>query len=402
MQKQTSELSSLLQIIRFGLENPNILTEGTLPSVKVKDLRLCNGNTLLCEYYSVYNKTLDIKGEMILVLGCFNGFFRNGKFNGWEFPSYAVSALDPLGQELMYCMCSKKTAELIGIGDSIGWLKNAYFQENTADFRLSRAKTIIADLEKGLRSAIVHTLQQKFGAAWWTSRVPINIRNQVEDTYQNQFGFPATDGVLLMDYTYTLALKKIISADWGTFKHLFDSKQGFEDTMVELNEIRREEAHNRSISHQHLIDLERIFKTLLSKIALEIPNIELVYVVENWRSRIKEIMLTTPYTVAFTGEEFESADMLQRVILIRKDTSATVDYSDTLLKKLHSIEVPLTKGRLHNRMVNLITDYKNLHEQKLEMYTAFTADGLDELLEKIANLKQEMDQFTHEFLLSES
>lgn len=394
--------SSLLQVIRFALENPNILTGGHVPAIRVKDLKICNGITLMCEYHSDYHKTTDIKGEMVIVLGCFNGFFRAGDFEGWKFPSYAVSALDPEGNELMYCVCSKQTSELLGTGDSISWLKNAYFQENTADFRLSRAKTIISDIEKSMRLAIAQTLQQKFGAAWWTSAIPSNIRNQVEDIYQNQFGSLPADQSLLMDYTYTMALKKIISADWGIFKNLFDSKQDFEDTMTHLNEIRREEAHNRAISHRHLVDLEKIYKLLLGKMALQIPGIELVYVLQNWRSRIKEIMVTTKYTAAYTQEEFENADQLKRVSLIKKDTESVIEFAEMLLLKLNSIEIPLTKEKLHTKLVELIEEHLQLHKRKLEMYKTFSTEGLTELLEEIKKQKQEMDIFSHDFLISES
>lgn len=78
---QQNPASSQLQVIRFALENPNILTRGHVPAIRVKDLKICNGITLMCEYHSAYHKTTDIKGEMVLVLGCFNvlSFMMNSR-----------------------------------------------------------------------------------------------------------------------------------------------------------------------------------------------------------------------------------------------------------------------------------------------------------------------------------
>lgn len=402
MKQRPYDLPSLLNILKFALENPNILTNGNVTSIRVKDIRVCNNDTLLCEYYSEYNKSLDIKSEMVIVLGCFNGFFRDQSFGGWTFQSYIVSAREADGQEIMYCYSPKPTAELIGTGNSIGWLKNSYFQENTSDFRLSLAKTMIADIENSLRMVIAHTLQSKFGATWWGAGIPGSIAKPIENIYKNQFGTSTSDGQVLINYTYTLTLKNIICGDWGTFRHLFDSQQIFDKTMTELNEIRREEAHNRTISHKHLQDLERIYKTLLGIIAQYFTDIQLVYVTENWRSKIKEIMLTTPNQIGMSIEDFDNAEIYEKVALIKMDTENIIKFTNDLLVALSSIVVPLKKQILHNTLIGHLEKYKNLFNEKLDMYAKQTTVGLEDLLIRIKKQEKDMDSFTNDLLLSES
>lgn len=400
-EKSNASVKSILSIIKFGLENLDAL-EGSDKKVKVKDVSIMNLDTLSCQFYAYSDKSVDLKVEIATIMGFFNGFFKDDSFENVDFKYYAARAYDENDQELLYAISSKQAAQLIGEGNSLDWLKSTLFQENTSDYRLGMAKRIISEIENSIRTVVKDRLKKQYGNDWWNQSLNNKLGNGIKGTYNNQFGEEISDGDILINYTYLLQLKKIISTHWICFRHLFDNKIDFENAIDELNKIRREEAHNREITAGHLTDLNNLHNSILSKISEEYPETLSTYLIDNWRIKIKSIMQQS-YKPLYKGTEL--VDEPEPNLKLRRSIDSTkhlIEYIDNTVDKLESVVTPTQKKSLHNELLEVFETYKNLQEKKLKN----VSDGeFDELLITIKLIEQHelrMNQFSEKFLLSES
>ena len=294
-------LSNLIKTIKFGLENLDKLN-GSKEKIRVKEIKLMNEDSLVCEFYPYKENSTDIKIEIATIMGFFNGFFRDDPYDGIRFRYYAVRAYEKEDIELLYALSSKASAEQIGTDNSIDWMKATIFQENTNDYRLGIAKKIISEIEITFREVIKDILSKKYGADWWNLTLNNKLGKSIKDTYNNQFGFEITDRNVLIEYTYILNIKKIITTYWPDFKVLLDKKTDFENLIDNLNLIRREEAHNRIITQSHLDELNDIYIKLLSKISEKYLDILPTHLIDGWKSKIKLIM-TNGYKPLYNNSE---------------------------------------------------------------------------------------------------
>lgn len=393
-------IPSLMGVVKYTLENLGILSD-KVKNVRVKDIRLMNGgDTLLCEFYSGHTKSLDIKMEMAGIMSGLSGFFKDDPFDCVTISYFSAVAFNDQEEEILNVVSSRIAAASIST-NSLEWIRTSMFTENTPDYRLSRAKTIISDIENALRQTIKDIYKTKLGANWWALGIDSKIATPIERTYSNQFGTSITDGDVLIDYSFTLDLKKIISADWGTFKHLFAKKNEFEDVMMELNTIRREEAHNRQISRPQLEDLERIFDFLLSEICQLYPSIIPVFMVENWRSKIQAAMHLT-FKPVYTPKEFNRLHDEGKRQLMIKDCNSQIAYIDGLIVKLNSFKPPISKKSKHEQLLLQLTEFGNLQQQKLLIVSENRVEEVAGFQVELEDLKQRMDTFSKQFLLEES
>lgn len=394
-------IDSLFSVIKFGLENADTFAESA-KKVSVKAVSMTNGgDTILVEFYAQHSKLLDVKGEMAFIMSFLSGFLKDDPYKDILIKLFGVKAYDQSDVEIMYAVNTKDAAAAIANGNSIEWFKTTLFQENTADYRLARAKTMISDIENGLRKVIKGLYENRLGLDWWDAVIEPKVNASIKSTYMNQFGAEISDGNILINYAYTLDLKKIVSADWGTFRHLFNNKIAFENVMVELNSIRREEAHNRDITEAHLIDLERIYNALLGEIANLYSDVTVNYMVENWRSKIKSAM-SNPVGCAYTMDEFNKKDLEGKRQLIITDCNAQIAYLSNLVAKLNSLSPPLSKRRKHEEMILLLDGLLNLQQQKLQRTQDLQFDDVQEIISAIQQQMMKMDVFSREFLLHES
>lgn len=393
-------ITSLCSIIKVGLENLDAF-DGGPQKMRVRNLKVMNVDTLLCEIHSSGVHSTEVKTEIAIVMSFLSAFFKDDPYGVISFRYFAVRAFNELNTELIYAISSRESAGSISRQNSIEWLKTTLFQENTDDYRLARAKTIIFDIENGLRKGIRFVLENKFGSDWWNLALDEKISNSVKSTYLNQFGMSSEDGNVLINYTFPFDLKKIVSADWGSFKHIFDKKSDFEDVMVEFNTIRREEAHNRMISEQHLKDLERIYEFLLTKIATLYPDIILSYLVDNWKLKLKSIFNYLPSS-AYTMDEFSVLDDEGKRQLIIKDCQHQIDTIKDMIIKLKSVLTPVSKKQKHEEMIILLDTFCGLQEQKLNCALSSTWDAVPAIISALHVHGEKMNVFSKEFLLEES
>lgn len=394
-------VESLLSVIQFGIEHMDLLAEGA-KAAKVKAVSLSNGgDTLIVDFTAHAKRSLDIKVEIASIMAYLSSSFNIEIYKDINIQYFAVRAYDDNDVEILYAISSKASAEAIAKSNSIEWLKTTLFQENTPDYRLARAKTMISDIENGLRKIINNLYETKVGAQWWDLAIDPKTSAHIKNIYNNQFGCEISDGAILINYTFTLDLKKIVSADWSTFRHLFSKKDDFENEMVELNNIRREEAHNRDITERHLIDLERIYNSLLGKISVKFPDIIVNYLVENWRFKIKEIMLFSSKCV-YDMDEFNAQDLLGRHQLLIADTKAQITFWGNIIAKLKSLSPPPSKKRKHEELDSILTKIVEIQKLKLQRTENFQFDDIKEIILSMQEHLKKLDVFSKEFLLGES
>ncbi len=395
-------LQDIIGVIRFGLENLDTLSEGN-KKVRVIDVSVINEDTLCCDFYSNSTNSIDIKMEIGTIMGFFNGFFRNDEFEGISFAYYTVKAFDRDNVELIYAVSSKSTAALIGTGNSIDWLKSTLFQENTEDYRLAQSKRIISEIENCLRELVKTKLKNQFGDNWWDKSLDNNLGREVKQTYLNQFGVECNDGNILIFYTYTLQLKKIISTHFKLFKQYFESLQDFDMQMDSLNKIRREEAHNRTITEKNLSDLSTLHEKLTAKILLELTTFQSSYLTENWRLKIKKIMVERQYKPIHNGQAFlNETDLFIKLQKTKQNIESLISYLNETIIKLRSVSTPVHKKSTQRDLVNVLEKFKDLQVELLQTSTRLDESEIKLTVAKIDEHKKEMDNFIGNFLLAES
>lgn len=393
--------SNLVDAIKFGLQNLDKLN-GSKQNIRVRDIKLINEDSLVCEFYPHKENSTDIKIEISTIMGFFNGFFRDDPYDGIRFRYYAARAYNKEDIELLYALSSKVSAEQIGTGNSIDWMKSTIFQENTNDYRLGVAKKIISEIEITFREVIKDILSKKYGTDWWNLTLNNKLGKSIKDTYYYQFGFEITNGNVLIEYTYILQLKKIITTYWSDFKVLFDKTNDFENLIDNLNLIRREEGHNRLITQSHLEELNEIYIKLLSKISEKYPDILPTHLIDSWKSKIK-LILGNGYKPLYTPSELiDEPDLKIKLLKSINSTKHLIEYIEEILIRLESLVVPIQKNAIHNELVQHFFHYKNLSEKKLKNIANGELKVLLKTLKEIENYEITMNNFSEKFLLSEA
>ncbi|MCS4238684.1 hypothetical protein M2306_001076 [Myroides gitamensis] len=395
-------IESLIGILKLGLENLNALNKKN-KNINVRDILVINEDTLCCNFYPDAEKSMDVKLEIATIMSFFNGFFSNDGYEGICFSHYTVRAFDKNNVEVIYAISSKTTAALIANGNSIDWLKSTLFQENTSDYRLSQAKTIISEIENCLRELIKVKLNAKYGENWWDISLDNKLGKSVKDTYSNQFGVECNDGDILILYTFTLQLKKIITANFNMFKTYFDDLSSFNNQMDNLNLIRREEAHNREITESHLIQLNNLHERLLSKVLVELTGFQSIYLTENWKLKIKKIFIEKPFKSIYSEQDvLNEENLISKIQKSKKNTEHLISYLNETIIKLKSISAPIHKKTTHRDLVKNLAVFRELQDELLLAHSKFDKDNLNSIVIRINTHKKVMDDFVYNYLLNES
>ncbi|AZI56140.1 hypothetical protein EIB75_13115 [Epilithonimonas vandammei] len=394
-------IENLLRMVSGSLKIIHILDK-SCKEINVKDVYLLNEDTLCCDFYPAARNSYDIKLEMTAIMGCFNGIFRNDQYDNVDLKNYAVRAFDQDDNEILYALSTKATAEFIGTGRSIEWLTSTFFQENTEDYRLAQAKQIISEIENGLREIVKLKFKDKFGDEWWDNEIDHKIKRDVKKIYFNNFEVDCNDGNVLIAYTFTLQVKAIILSNFSLFSAYFQSPSQFESSMDDLNKLRREEAHNRPISHLDLETLQHLHEDLLSIVLLDLKSFQSVFLTENWRSKIKRIMKEWQYKPIHPQKEIDTeSDQVKKLFKIKENLSSFIAYLDNTIIKLKSVSAPIHKKSIHLELLSCYEDYRKL--QKLLFNETLTLDNekISDIINQIRSHELKMDEFSTKFLLSE-
>jgi len=395
---RAAPIETILSNTRFGLENLHLLG-GSNRKIRIRKVDILNHSTLVCEFYPYEKNSPDIKGEICTIMGFFNGFLLEDK--SIHFKNYAVKAFDEGEQMILYALSSRGAVHSAGVGDAIEWLKATLFQENTNDYRLSMAKRIISEIENSLRHVAADILEKQFHSNWWDLAMDSKLGDSVKEIYRNQFGVATSDGSILINYTYTIQLKKIITTHWPYFKQFFGDKIEFENSMDELNIIHREEAHNRIVSASHIESLGKIYSSILEKILSSYQGLTPAYLIENWKLQVSEIMRDEYEPLYKPFELTDEPDPEQKLKKSIKATEHLISYLTDTNHKLNSVVVPIQKKSLHNELVQRLDRYKTLQEEKLNLIDVKNWHELETMIKSIERHEMELKSFTLSFLSTE-
>ncbi|MDV3776660.1 hypothetical protein CMU25_11920 [Elizabethkingia anophelis] len=394
-------IENLTNVVSGSLKIIHILDK-SCKEINVKDVYLLNEDTLCCDFYAVARNSYDIKLEMTAIMGCFNGIFRNNQYDNVDLKNYAVRAFDQDDNEILYALSTKATAEFIGTGRSIEWLTSTFFQENSEDYRLAQAKQIISEIENGLREIVKLKFKDKFGDEWWDNEIGNKIKRDVKKIYFNNFGVDCNDGNVLIAYTFTLQVKEIILSNFNLFANYFQSPVQFESSMDSLNKLRREEAHNRPVSHLDLENLKYLHQDLLSVVLLDLKSFQSVFLTENWRSKIKKIMKEWKYKPIYHKKEIDAeSEQVQKLFKIKDNLSSLISSLDDTIIKLKSITAPIHKKSIHLELLICFEDYKDLQKSLLDETSTLDNERIDFVKNQIKAQESKMDVFAEKFLLIE-
>ena len=394
-------VSDILSFLKSGLENINLINKD-VKNVNVKDIKLLNNESLECQFYAEARNSMDVKIEVGTTMSILHGFFKDDSFKNINFKYYAVRAFDEKDTELMNALSSKEVAASIGNGDAIDWMKGTIFQENTEDYRLSVAKRQISEIENAIRKIIIDRLKTKHGNDWFVLSVGKKLRDSVIGTYFNQFGDEIENGDILINYTFLLHLKKIICTNWKDFSDIFESKIRFEELIVELNLIRREEAHNRNITESDLKKLDEIYKSLMIEITEKYPDILPSYLIDNWKIQLKEIMLKK-LNLTYSDEEIQTESNPQlKLYKTITNLQELINHIKDKEIKLTSVVTPVQKKKTHQELLNIVKKYRILHEELMENGKSGNIQLMQETQAEIDLCSSDIDSFTKRYVIEES
>lgn len=391
-EKKEFSVNEIISFLELGLKNINSVNKD-VANISVKKIKLLNGKTLECQFFAESENSIDVKTEISSVMGALHGFFKDDSFENMRLDYYAVQAYDKSDTEIMYAISSKESAALIGNGKAIDWLKSTLIQENTKDYRLAIAKRQISDIENALRKVIVNRLSLKHGSEWFEISLGNKLFESVKGVYKNQFGEEIEDGNVLIEYTFVLQLKKIICTNWKDFSDLFESKIKFEEFIVELNEIRREEAHNRDISVNDLDRLKTVYEFMLLGVTEKYPDIIPTYLIDHWKIQLKEIMLPKSDLPYSDSEVLDENNQQLKLVKSVANLQGLISHIHDKEEKLKSVVVPIQKKKTHEELLNILLNYRILHEELLEC-------GKTGVLSVVVDKQKEIDEYSkklHEF-----
>lgn len=121
-------------------------------------------------------------------------------------------------------------------------------------------------LENSIRRFISERLTEKYGIAWWDTKVPIDVKTDVEKIKKDENDTPMeirSENPLA--YTNFGDLLKILDHNWDDFSDTIRSKKAMQETLVRLNRLRNPIAHSCEIDEDditrfmlHMKDWQRI------------------------------------------------------------------------------------------------------------------------------------------------
>jgi hypothetical protein len=238
-------------------------------------------------------------------------------------------------------------------------------------------------------------LRKSHGHLWWEDCVDNKTKGDARSSYGNQTGATSSDGSVLISYTYLLQLKKIITDNWPDFSYIFPDRTIFESWINDVNTIRREEAHNRPITHANVGKLQQIYNDILREICQHYPEVVSSYLSNNWRLRISSILeeYSDKQSSRSIGKEIGLVHSMHTVI-------ETISDLYDVETRLSSVPVPPNKIDLHNKLIGLIQSLKFSFEEMIKWTKAGDFTGGEKAGQKNIEVNIRIKLFTEKILLT--
>ena len=116
-------------------------------------------------------------------------------------------------------------------------------------------------LEKSIRALIRDKLEAEFGATWWETKVPDQIKQNAAKNMKNEIDSGVTPrSNENIDYTTFGELGEIVRKNWATFSDTFNSEKAFTRIMTSLNGLRAPIAHCCPLAGDEIVRLRLTLK----------------------------------------------------------------------------------------------------------------------------------------------
>jgi len=379
----------------------NTLASGidSTKKIVVKSIVMTN-NILVANFCPNSRDSTGLKIEACQIIAylssLFDGEEKLGELGEFGITHFSARGLDDNDVEIMYAVSSKESAQFARNGQSVEWLTHTLFQDNTDENRLSRAKTMISRVEKGLRSIIILVLKNRDGSSWWRN-IDIRVSEKAENVYLNKYGVTTLpSGDELIEYTFLPSLKKLVLDNWNDFKHIFQDMNIFTNDMDRLNFIRREESHNRIISPSLIVELEEIYKRLLGSIEQEIPGTIPHFLIENWRSELAKIFDDLPKNMVELAPE-DRKDLKVMMEKFQRYRNLMSDFK----YKLDGLTIPPNKKKLHSDLVDIVTRSIAALDKAIIASKTIDIKEIENASKDHKRCMEELNNFGEKYLLSE-
>lgn len=119
-------------------------------------------------------------------------------------------------------------------------------------------------LENSVRKLIRDTLNEKYGANWWDTKVPQGVKDNVKklqnDEKDSAMSIRSDDS---LDYTNFGELIDIFNANWNDFSGIIRSQKSIQETLSPLNKIRNVIAHSCELNDDEILRFKLLIKDWL-------------------------------------------------------------------------------------------------------------------------------------------
>jgi len=150
----------------------------------------------------------------------------------------------------------------LGRKELIAAKRKDYYLQFNADFRkeakeMAEHYEVFYCLECSIRALVVQLMKEKYGDAWWDTKVPAAIIANVDNNIkrEEESGFTQRSEFKI-DYTTFGELSQIVSGNWEAFSDLFKNPRAFQKIMTSLNLLRGPIAHCCALAEDEIVRLE--------------------------------------------------------------------------------------------------------------------------------------------------
>ena len=395
MEKITIDQS--IKFLEFGFSNyPKI--SGSKQKFTINKIYYSQQNTLVVEFISNKKNPMDIKIELGEIISFIGSFYLSNTTNDIEYEIplfFAAMALNEKREKLIYAVSSHDSVRNLMKGNSIEWLKNTIFEDQTGDFLLTQAKLKISRIEKALREIIYHILENEKSESWFLS-IDFKIYKDAFSTFKKATNNDDKSNPEILNYTYLPQLKTIIENNWNLFEIIFNDKSKFIHFMNDLNKIRRDESHNREISESTLNKLNDIYEFIMFCIAKVTPEITPNYITENWHNSLFKIVENLNKSIPNLDEKYRYN--LDKTLAAMKKYNNAVNFA---VKGLNELICPFNKKTLHDSLLDILSNLNTILTNMIGYGENLNVNELKKAYVVYNNKMNELNEFQKNYLLSE-
>lgn len=289
-----------------------------------------------------------LRGEIAGVMGVLSGLDVNDLFPSLPVGGFGVRAYDADGEDLLWVHSSIETAAPVGNRQPYEWLSRSVVQEDTTEFRRSRADRRTHQIEIALRDLLEFHGVGHAGVAYLDSVWDAKLVKSLCKSARSE-GADGSDPRVLLDYTFLPQLGNAIveRESWFADGRLPDVDE-FQRLMHILNGVRRKVAHHRAVTADDVRVCDSAADAILRRIGLTHPSIGEDFLAARWDERVAEIIDDAQAEIqspAIPQPGSVPEDDRRRLAITGLETQLTA--IERARERLAGVHVPPQRSQLH-------------------------------------------------------